>query len=45
MLIIGKDEVAEQKVALRHRLKGMIGTQTIDEFIEHLQTEDKERTT
>ena len=45
MLIIGKDEVAEQKVALRHRLKGMMGTQTIDEFIEHLQTEDKERTT
>ena len=45
MLIIGKDEVAEQKVALRHRLKGIMGTQTIDEFIEHLQTEDKERTT
>ena len=45
MLIIGKDEVAEQKVAIRHRLKGMMGTQTIDEFIEHLQTEDKERTT
>ena len=45
MLIIGKDEVAEQKVALRHRLKGMMGAQTIDEFIEHLQTEDKERTT
>ena len=45
MLIIGKDEVAEQKIALRHRLKGMMGTQTIDEFIEHLQTEDKERTT
>ena len=45
MLIIGKDEVVEQKVALRHRLKGMIGSQTIDEFIEHLQTEEKERTT
>ena len=45
MLIIGKDEVFEQKVALRHRLKGMMGTKTIDEFIEHLQTEDKERTT
>jgi threonyl-tRNA synthetase len=45
MLIIGKDEVAEQKVALRHRLKGMMGTQTIDEFIEHLQGEDKQQTT
>ena len=43
MLILGKEEESNSQVSVRHRLRGMIGTQSLNEFIEEIQKEDKEK--
>ncbi len=40
MLIIGKEEVSSEHVAVRHRLQGMIGPQSIDTFIQQIKEEE-----
>lgn len=40
MLVIGKDEVSDTQVSVRHRLHGMLGSQPIDTFIEKIKTEE-----
>ena len=43
MLILGKEEESNSQVAVRHRLRGMIGTQSLNKFIEEIQKEEKEK--
>ena len=45
MLIIGKQEQENGQVAVRHRLQGMKGECTLDEFIAQLKKEELEKTT
>jgi len=44
MLVIGEKEVNEGKVAIRRQGKGDVGTQTIEEFINTITAEIKNRT-
>ena len=44
MLVIGEKEMNEGKVAVRRQGKGDAGTQTIDEFINTITAEIKNRT-
>ena len=44
MLVIGEKEVNEGKVAIRRQGKGDAGTQTIEEFINTITAEIKNRT-
>ena len=43
MLILGKEEESNSQVAVRHRIRGMIGTRNLNDFIEEIQKEDKEK--
>ena len=45
MLIIGGKEQETKQVAVRHRLKGMKGECSLNEFIEQLKKEELEKTT
>ncbi len=45
MLIIGKQEQEEAQVAVRHRLAGMKGASTLDQFIAQLKQEELEKKT
>ena len=41
--LIGKEEESNSQVAVRHRIRGMIGTYNLNDFIEEIQKEDKEK--
>jgi threonyl-tRNA synthetase len=43
MLVIGKEEKEENKVAVRHRLRGMIGKLNLDEFVTIIKQEVTEK--
>ena len=43
MLVIGKEEKEENKVAVRHRLRGMIGKLKLDEFVTMIKQEVTEK--
>jgi threonyl-tRNA synthetase len=42
MLILGKREVEEGVVAVRHRIEGDIGTMTTTEFVELIDSQQPE---
>jgi Threonyl-tRNA synthetase len=43
MLVIGKEEKKANEVAVRHRLRGMIGKINLDEFITIIKQEVTEK--
>ncbi len=45
MLIIGGKEQENKEVAVRHRLNGMKGACSLEEFIAQLKKEELEKTT
>jgi len=43
MLIVGEKEAQDNRVALRRRFKGDLGTQSLDDVVTELKTEIKTR--
>jgi threonyl-tRNA synthetase len=43
MLVVGEKEAAEGKVAIRRQGKGDLGAKNVDEFLQDLVAEIKER--
>ena len=41
MLVSGKNEMAEEKVSVRHRSEGDLGSKSVNEFLEFLKREKK----
>ncbi|HRF17400.1 MAG TPA: His/Gly/Thr/Pro-type tRNA ligase C-terminal domain-containing protein, partial [Chitinophagaceae bacterium] len=43
MLVVGEKEMSENKVAVRRQGKGDIGVKTVDDFMNEIVSEIKER--
>ncbi len=43
MLIVGKNELSEKTVSVRHRLQGNQGTQSIESFIQKVKEEEEDK--